>query len=285
MLNLPLESYHEWAPMAVKGLQAAAKLMHQQYIYDTKFLPYGSQLIPLAAIFAELGVEATSALARQRISRWLWCGILGELYGGTTETRFARDLPEVTDWVRRGITEPRTIQEAQFTLGRLDTLRTRGSAAYKGLYALLMKQGAVDWRTGEPMSVITYFDEYVDIHHIFPRAWCEKEGIDPHTYNSIVNKTPLTARTNRVIGGWAPSKYLPRLTNSAGLQRDQVESNIATHAVGVDALAADDFTRFYLDRRESLLKLVASAMGKDVARESSDEPEVIDDPDGPGEGE
>lgn len=281
MLNLPLTSYEKWAPVAVEGLKAAARLMHQQYIFDTKFLPYGSQLIPLAAILAVLGTDGTSAFAQQRVARWLWCGILGELYGGTTETRFARDLPEVVDWAKGGATEPRTVQEAQFVPGRLDTLRTRGSAAYKGLYALLMKQGAVDWRTGEPMSVVTYFDEYVDIHHVFPRAWCEKQRIEPHIYNSIINKTPLTARTNRVIGGWAPSEYLTRLTNSAGVPRPEVESHIVTHDVDVDILTSDDFDRFYADRRESLLTLIGTAMGKDVVRESPEEPEVVDDPDEP----
>jgi hypothetical protein len=34
-----------------------------------------------------------------------------------------------------------------------------------------------------------YFDEAIDIHHIFPKAWCEKQKIKPQVYNSIVNKT------------------------------------------------------------------------------------------------
>ena len=33
--------------------------------------------------------------AQQKLARWYWCGVFGELYGGTTETRFSRDLPEV----------------------------------------------------------------------------------------------------------------------------------------------------------------------------------------------
>lgn len=78
-------------------------------------------------------------------------------------------------------------------------------------YALLLKEGAIDWRTGEAADMNLYFDKAIDIHHIFPKAWCEKQDIKPHTYNSIVNKTPLTARTNRVIGGRAPSEYLERL--------------------------------------------------------------------------
>jgi hypothetical protein len=281
ILNLPLTAYKRWAPEAETGFKDAARLMHQLHVFDTKFLPYGSQLIPLAAIYALLGADATSGQAIQRLTRWLWCGIFGELYGGTTETRFARDLPDVVAWIREG-DEPRTIQEAQFAPGRLDTLRTRGSAAYKGIYALLMKRQARDWRSGELMTVTTYFDDYVDIHHIFPQAWCEKQGIPPAVYNGIANKTPLTARTNRIIGGYGPSAYLSRLTSSAKIDRHQIDQHICSHFVDVARLEADDFDRFLDARRSALLALISEAMGKPIetglaSPEAMAEPETSDD--------
>jgi hypothetical protein len=70
--------------------------------------------------------------------------VFGELYAGTTETRFARDLPELVAWIKGSPEEPRTVQEAQFAPDRLLTLRTRGSAAYKGIYALLLKPDSTD---------------------------------------------------------------------------------------------------------------------------------------------
>src|SRR5664279_5878060 len=60
ILNLPLESYQRWAPDAVSGFMKAAKLIHQMCIFDTRFLPYGSQLIPLAAILSALGTDGTT---------------------------------------------------------------------------------------------------------------------------------------------------------------------------------------------------------------------------------
>lgn len=282
ILNLPLDAYEKWAPATTRGFKAAARFLHQHHIFDTKFLPYGSQMIPLAAAFALLDKEATSAKANQQLARWLWCGIFGELYGGTTETRFARDVPDLVAWVRGDVTEPRTIQEAQFTAGRLDTLRTRNSAAYKGIYALLMKRHALDWRSGEPMTITTYFDESVDIHHIFPKTWCDRQGISPSRYNSIINKTALTARTNRVIGGYAPSEYLGRLTNSAGVAQSEIEANITTHLVDVERLSSDDFDGFVSTRRAALLTLVGNAMGKPIGDTTNTaepiyEPETSDD--------
>ncbi|WP_182886633.1 DUF262 domain-containing protein [Microbispora sp. H10885] len=261
ILGLSLNEYRQWAPKAVDGLLQAARFLHKQCIYETKFLPYGSQLIPLAAIFATLGQDAEGLQAQERISRWYWSGVFGELYGGTTETRFARDLPEVVAWVR-GETqdEPRTIRDAQFLPERLTTLRTRNSAAYKGLYAMLLKAGASDWRTGDAVNAAVYFDDAIDIHHVFPKAWCEKQGIQSKVYDSIVNKTPLSARTNRIIGGYAPSEYLQRLANSGKIDVATIGKHVVRHVIDIDSLQKDDFDGFLQLRTEALMTAIHSAM-------------------------
>ncbi|MET9019902.1 DUF262 domain-containing protein [Actinopolymorpha sp. NPDC004070] len=285
MLALRLEEYQRWAPKVVEGLKRAAKFLHQQYIYDTKYLPYGTQLIPLSAIFATLGADSEPQGVQEKIARWFWCGVFGELYGGTTETRFSRDLPDVVAWARSGGELPRTVIEATFSPARLLTLRTRGSAAYKGLYALLLRQRAVDWRTGELATALNYFDEAVDIHHIFPRAWCDRAGIDPRVYNSIINKTPLSARTNRVIGGNAPSEYLRRLANSAETSEAQISINVRTHLADPDLMRKDDFDAFFAARERELLIHVGRVMGKPIDLEASERPtepsplEDVDDTD------
>ena len=47
----------------------------------------------------------------------------------------------------------------------------------------------------------TYFNNAIDIHHIFPRKWCETNKLSRDIWNSVVNKAPLAAGTNRFIGG------------------------------------------------------------------------------------
>lgn len=42
------------------------------------------------------------------------CGVFGELYGGSTGTRFSQDLPDVVDWIREEAADPRTVIAAQF---------------------------------------------------------------------------------------------------------------------------------------------------------------------------
>ena len=129
--------------------------------------------------------------------RWYWCGVFGELYGGANETRFALDLPEVIDWIDGGDGNvPRTVRDTAFSPTRLLSLQSRLSAAYKGLMCLLMQSGGRDLINGDPIDLTTYFRQAVDIHHLFPRAYCERLVLPRLQWNSVVNKAPLTSNTN-----------------------------------------------------------------------------------------
>ncbi|WP_420621946.1 GmrSD restriction endonuclease domain-containing protein [Candidatus Poriferisodalis sp.] len=261
MLALRLEEYERWADPLVNGFKTAARFLHSQHLYDERFLPYGSQLIPLATILTVLGRDWESHRARTKLAQWYWCGVLGELYGGSTETRFSRDLPEVLTWIRGDGPEPRTVYDSQFAASRLLTLRTRRSAAYKGIYALLLREGARDWKTGEESSIAGYFDASIDIHHVFPQRWCKDRGIEPARCDSIVNKTPLAARTNRSIGGAAPSEYLDKITQGE-VPRGTLAEYLQSHLITPEHLWADDFDNYFKTRQRALLRQIATVMGK-----------------------
>lgn len=273
ILKLPLEAYQHWADRATTGFIKAARLLFGQKIFESRDLPYRTQLTPLAAIMAMLGDRADNEGVRSKLVRWYWCGVLGELYGSAVETRFAKDLPEVLAWIDGG-PEPDTIRDANFTPARLMTLQTRNSAAYKGLSALLLREGAKDFRTGNTIEESIYFDDKVDIHHIFPQAWCAARKIDRRRYNSIINKTPLDAKTNRIIGGNAPNVYLARLQKSAEVDEARMNAILRSHLIAPKALRNDDYDAFFAAREKALLERIEQAMGKPIVR-TMVEPEAV----------
>ena len=262
ILKLEVADWQTWADRAEAGFVSTARFLHGQKIFKARDLPYRTQLVPLAAILVDLYRDGETEGTRRQISRWFWCGVLGELYGGATETRFARDLPEVVSWVRDETTYPTTVQESNFQANRLLTLRTRNSAAYKGLYALLMREGGRDFRTGEPIEAQTFFDDRIDIHHIFPEKWCKTENIKPATYNSVINKTAISVRTNRQIGSRAPSRYLPALEKKAGIDTTQMDEILTSHCIEPASLRSDGFWDFYAARAEALLDHIEAATGR-----------------------
>ena len=269
MLKLELDEYKCWAGPLMAGFERAARFLHSQHLYDAKFLPYGSQLIPLAAILTVLGKDWESHEAREKLARWYWCGVFGELYGSSSETRFAHDLPQVVEWILHDGPEPNTIRDAEFAAARLLTLRTRNSAAYKGIYALLLREGARDWMTGEESSIQSYFDEHIDIHHVFPQGWCRENGIESTRCDSIINKTPLTARTNRSIGGPAPSEYLERI--QIQVPHDRLDEYLRTHLIDPTHLRTNDFDGFFTARQSALLRVIREVMGKQTAPDTIEE--------------
>ena len=267
ILDLRLEDYQRWADAVESGFKSAAKFLHSQFVFTAKNVPYNTQLVPLASLYVELGNELEPANSKQKLERWYWSGVFGEVYGGTIETQFGLDLVEVAEYVRTG-SVPTMIVQASFVPERLLTLSTRNSAAYKGLYALQMRNGAVDWRSNTPLSLATWGDESIDIHHIFPVAWCEAASpkVPSRVYNSVINKTPLSATTNRIIGGRAPSQYLKRLMDDIG--EDKLKEAIQNHWLEPDHLLNDRFAESFVTRGQAMLKLIGDAMDRDLGNGS-----------------
>src|SRR5690606_10851625 len=117
------------------------------------------------------------------------------------------------------------------------------------------------------LDKVQYANLAVDIHHIFPRAWCDKHGIDDEHRESIVNKTAVSAVTNRTIGGAAPSSYLTTIERRAQITSEHLDRLLEAHLVPATALRHDDFDQFFQERRERLCRLVERAMGKNVPRD------------------
>lgn len=270
VLKLTLAEFKSLESALEQGFKRAAELLAEEKIFDARSLPYATQLIPLSTICAYLGDRTTQHGVKQKLLRWYWCGVLGELYGGANETRFAIDIQDVVAWVDGG-GEPRTVRDANFAPTRLLSLQSRLAAAYKGLAALVMKHGARDFVSGTPIDLNTYFNNAIDIHHIFPRAWCEKQKLPREKWNSVVNKTPLAAGTNRFISGDAPSVYLARIQKAKQVAPDSLDEFLASHVIPVQALRSDDFDSFIRQRAAALLKLIEQAMGKAIAGRDSEE--------------
>lgn len=284
LLDLPLEAYKQYEAQVERGFVQAAKFLHMLHIYRIFDLPYQSQIVPLAAILADIGDAWEHEANRAKLVQWYWNGVFGELYGSAVETRIAKDFLEVPRWLSGG-PAPSTVSETIFRSDRLKTMRMRLSAAYKGMNALLMKEGAQDFRSGQKFNHTVFFGENVDIHHIFPQDWCKTQGIKPSVFDSIINKTPLSYRTNRIIGGVAPSEYLAKLesgnSSTPPIASEKLDSYLQSHLIDPALLRADKFEAFMEDRQKRLLGLIEQAMGKAAysgnVPEEGEDTETIED--------
>lgn len=270
VLNLKLTDYKAYADALCEGFREAADLLAEERIFARREIPYTTQLIPLAVLCTLLleKNQIKSSNVKQRIKQWYWCGVFGELYGSANETRYVNDVVGVMRWLDGGEL-PKTVQDAYFNAPRLLLLRTRQSAAYKGVMALILKHGSKDFISGQDMDFTQFKAANIDIHHIFPRSYCIKSGLPEEKWDSVINKTPISYITNREIGGAAPSEYLKHI--AAKVDRSSLTAYLSSHWISMEDCETDDFDAFMRHRATALLDAVSAAMGKRIVGRDSEE--------------
>ncbi|MCG7229004.1 DUF262 domain-containing protein [Corynebacterium minutissimum] len=271
ILQLNLAEYRAASSTLVITFREVAEFLAERCILSLDQVPYNEQIIPLAVILARLA-ERNGVLATQdswdRLNQWFWSGVFGELYGSSAvKLRAARDVDEVTAWVA-GETEvvPQTVRDASFRESRLLSV-SENDGVWHGLYALLMARGAKDWRTGQPFTRHTFEDLKPGFFPIFPLSWCQRHGVSAVLANSVLNRTPMGKRTEVVLDGHSPERYLPRVQSKSIMEDAEFDSVLASHELQPELLTSKTAYQFFADRRERFVGIVEYALDKAVIRD------------------
>lgn len=271
ILQLNLAEYRAASSTLVITFREVAEFLAERCILSLDQVPYNEQIIPLAVILARLA-ERNGVLSTQdswdRLNQWFWSGVFGELYGSSAvKLRAARDVDEVTAWVA-GETEvvPQTVRDASFRESRLLSV-SENDGVWHGLYALLMARGAKDWRTGQPFTRHTFEDLKPGFFPIFPLSWCQRHGVSAVLANSVLNRTPMGKRTEVVLDGHSPERYLPRVQSKSIMEDAEFDRVLASHELQPELLTSKTAYQFFANRRERFVGIVEYALDKAVIRD------------------
>ena len=98
LLNLPLDAYKKYEKQVEQGFVQAAKFLHMLHIYRIFDLPYQSQIVPLAAILADIGDAWEHEANRAKLVRGT-----GTACSASSTGRRSRRASRATSWrCRRG---------------------------------------------------------------------------------------------------------------------------------------------------------------------------------------
>lgn len=256
---------------AVDALQKAIDLLRHPQEFgaiSSDYLPY----VSILPAFTALQIEARSLPAsrqldaQRKIRHWYWASVFTNRYSGSVESTIARDFLDVRAWFDDDAAEPGLIPEFGTRFWALDLRREirRGSSVYNGIFNLLVLRGARDWMTG---NVPQYGD--LDDHHIVPKGWGKNNDVGA-LVDTILNRTPLTADTNRnVIRDRLPNTYLPELIaeNEESSVRATLESHFISPAA-VEILLRNPFTTadfevFIAERQKTLQAAIEDLLIKE----------------------
>lgn len=256
---------------AVAALEQALELLRhpQEFgVTSASYLPYASILPAFAALLTHIStLPAPKRLqARRKLNHWYWAAIFTNRYSGSVDSRSTRDFLDVKAWIEDETAIPTVVKDFNERFRSLDLRgETRSNASiYRAIFNLFVIGGARDWVTGAIPQA-----KELDDHHIVPASWGAANGLKG-LIDSILNRAPLTANTNRhVISDRLPNSYLPELIQECG--EAAVRSNLESHFISpaaFDILLRDPFTpadyeAFLNERHRTILEAIENLLVKE----------------------
>lgn len=246
---------------AAAGLSEILNILRDECgVLVSELIPYTTILIPMAAVWASQGkVKGADAGAnRIKLLRWFWCSVFGQKYENAPNSQAEKDFAELRSWMSGG-REPESVTSFSINSVRLRNIRPKQRAVYRGTMGLILQNGALDFHKRGPITSQLVADKKnpVDDHHIFPRAFLNKQDVQPALRDCILNRTYIDRTTNRRLSKRAPSEYFSEIRQKHGAQ--EADDLFRTHLLPIgneSVLLQDDFEGFLSMRERLLMELI-----------------------------
>lgn len=170
IIDLKREIIHdEWEP-SVRAMEDAVQFVMGSGMRNPSWLPYPTLLIPLAALARDFELEEH----RDLLDSWLWARSFQMEYDVASSTKIASDFTALTEAL--GGTGPIEYRVDIDTL--LGATRRGRAALWRAFLSLLLRRGAVDLPTGEPLVLAPGEAGAVSVTSLFPGRGTDEEA--PH---------------------------------------------------------------------------------------------------------
>ena len=213
-----------------------------------KWTPYSSMIVPLASILwfiKENDYESPANYAK--VDAWYWISVFDRRYDQAVDTTSFEDYKKLKEWIQND-NPPDFVKS--FKPNEIDlSVDRQSSAIYRGVMSLIVLEGALDFKTGQPPQ----FDpNKVQDDHIFPYSIFRE--------NCVLNRTLIT--TNQSKFNKRPSEYFRERLEEHG--REKLEEILKSHIIppeALDYLLKDDLKNFMKCRREAIVEEIKRKVG------------------------
>lgn len=232
-------------------------------IINSSFFPYSSIIPIFSAIYHYVDrAELTNRLdVKEKIKKWYWSSVFTNKYSSAVESTAAKDFQDLKKWFEDDNVLPDAVIQFynEYKNMALENEK-KNSAIYNAIFNLMVIKGAKDLVSFE-------LPEYgeLDDHHIVPYSWGKDMDGVGDKINSILNRTPLSKETNRlIIHDKLPSVYLKKMFDENSLNTDKVFKVLESHLISrkaVEILLRNDFSKedyfeFILERKKTIVETI-----------------------------
>ena len=235
-----------------------ASLVRSQNVLNFGYILY------LSLKAREIDANTIESLVR----RWIVLSMLTGRYSGSAESAIDYDIKRFTEqdpvqFVRT--TEAGELSDAFWNtvlVQRLDT--SVASSPYFLVYLMAQVKRNARGFLSKQITVQSLIEQRGDIHHIFPKKYLQRNGIDNRKdYNQIANYVYTQSEINIKIKDDAPCDYMARMKQQVSGEgsfyggissMEDLEANLTENCVPIEFMGMEVFDfQVFLDMRRTLM--------------------------------
>ncbi len=264
VLRFVNEYSYEQFVLAIKGAGfKSSKLLNSQMTLDFAYTLF-------LILQHKQGVD--QGQNKRLVQKWFVLSTLTGRYVGSPESVMSRDLRFIAD---KGFVQYAKEIEASelsdtfwsITLPQnLETISVNSPAFNVFLAAQDYLKSSSMLMKGTMISDLITISG--DVHHIFPKAYLKKNGVDSKgLYNQVANYTYLDTQVNKAISDDSPKKYFGDIlmqcqTKNVKIgnitEEEELYKNLAENAIpsNVVNMTVEDYEGFLVERRKLMAKMI-----------------------------
>jgi len=210
----------------------------------------------------DLGVNSVSI--ESHVRRWLVYSILTGRYSGSPESSFDFDIKQISqkpfdEYLKEK--EEGELSDAFWNASLPQSLDTSvASSPYFHVFLASQVKANDKGFLSKDVSVGDLISLRGDIHHLFPKDYLKRNGLDRSKYNQIANYVYMQSEINIKVGNKPPKDYFEVITKQILEQNQQVSgitteqqlfANLKMNCVPTDILQMniEDYNDFLISRR------------------------------------
>ena len=213
-------------------------------------------------------MKVDSAVIETLVRKWIVLSILTGRYSGSPESAIDYDIKRFTEqdpvqFLKN--TEAGELSDAFWDTMLVQRLDTSVSSSPYFLTFLMaqVKRGARGFLSSQ-IDVQSLIEQRGDIHHIFPKKYLQKNGVNNRKdYNQIANYVYTQSEINIKIKDAAPCEYMDNMKKQVAGEgvgygnittMEDLESNLAENCIPVEFMDMDIFDyALFLDTRRTMM--------------------------------
>lgn len=214
----------------------------------------------------------TQAQVKRYVQKWFVLSTLSGRYIGSPESVMSRDIRNI---VEKGFlnffneVEASVLSDTFWTITlpqNLETTSVNSPAFNTFLAAQVNLKSDSLFMKGTMISDLINISG--DVHHIFPKAYLKKNGVDTTTrYNQVANYTYLDTQVNKAVGEDAPKEYFGEVLKQCETKNltignlsteEELYANLADNAIpkSVVNMTVENYDDFLAERRRLMAAMI-----------------------------